>query len=181
MLVDNPDILSHNFEDSCIETTKGKEIKPLKNKMNNSSKLNSEKVNNAHNLEKSDGVKDFGAARSCVSEFKIKTNNSETLRGFSERTNSSIAGIRNGTATNATVIGGENLPVTSGIEGLAGVCTTLTVGGGGGGGGGSNSLHYASSPLSQVYSQPYYSPAHSWHPNSSRFSSSWGATLHSQV
>ena len=36
----------------------------------------------------------------------------------------------------------------------------------------SNSLHYASSPLNkrggsehgQVYSQPYYSPAHSWHP-----------------
>lgn len=50
----------------------------------------------------------------------------------------------------------------------------------GGGGGGGESLHYASSPLSQVYSQPY-SPAHSLPASRHSHASCCASSLHSQV
>ncbi|KAK3890396.1 hypothetical protein Pcinc_005649 [Petrolisthes cinctipes] len=50
----------------------------------------------------------------------------------------------------------------------------------GGGGGGGESLHYASSPLSQVYSQPY-SPAHSLPASRHSHASCCASSLHSQA
>ncbi|XP_047738198.1 tyrosine-protein kinase RYK isoform X1 [Hyalella azteca] len=141
------------------------------------------------------------SSRSCVSETRPFTNTSSSLFGIDKNrtcTSSSVAGVRDGMKSSAEnsqrappklmeIAGFSSKNINKGAA--SGICTTLIAAreearanSRGGSTGGSNSLHYASSPLSQVYSTPYNaSPAHSWHPNSRiSIASSWGATLRSQ-
>ncbi|KAF2354465.1 Serine-threonine/tyrosine-protein kinase catalytic domain [Trinorchestia longiramus] len=138
------------------------------------------------------------SGRSCASETKPSTSTSASLHRTDQNrtcTSSSATGVQDAIEGSENCIGQppklmEIAGFTSkNLNGVTvGACTTLTAERDENNATNksnnlcsSNSLHYASSPLSQVYSQPYNSPAHSWHPNRRlSVASSWGATLRSQ-
>uniref|UniRef100_A0A6A7FV84 Tyrosine-protein kinase RYK-like n=2 Tax=Hirondellea gigas TaxID=1518452 RepID=A0A6A7FV84_9CRUS len=195
ILVDNRNVHGYNFNFACVGKSADNSGSPAREKEFYENKIQSksdEKKNKNLTSVSTCGAtlqdcnsQIFGlSGRSCVSEninskpnkmndsscgiaAQLNTNNTNKI--INNCPDTSIAGIRN----NANRNDGCGAPLITGPDPIVGQNSVMV----------SNSLHYASSSLSQAsYSQPYYSPAHSWHPNSRlSLASSWGATLRSQL